>query len=825
MMLTQPLAMQATVLRHPDWFEQSALPEMVEPGDILFDVLGAPHLSLLPQQQQQQHKSKQKHQDPSSFMSSFSTETTAAAAMLSPFFGVQPLLALPDKVGAYLARESFQALLCFSNGANYPLSNLRFRVDVLAPPPPQQQLSSLSSPPSSSSPSASLTAQIPIAHKDVNTLAARANYAFPIDVPLEATGTYTLSVLVQYTDPAGIERKLSWASSFPVEAAVTEAEPRRLVRVPLPLGEGRRGSGGGGTDLYRAYFPLHTDSDDQDNRDDVSDGCHGTNTSTCKSRFAPPPPPLTLIDSLRDPRLPRCYYSLTVHLRSSCHVQFALANVRLRLPRGGPCVMYDPNSSSGNCGGEMDGHCDGNTNSNSAVGVAKGQESYSAMMTPGERRRYTFHFMVDPAALVRCPHSPNANSNHDSTAIGCVEWTWRRSNGDGGTERSAPVRLGPLLATPEVEVFVLGVEPEAEVKEAATTATPLTSGNSAAGIHKKEINDDGNDDNEEDEDEDEDELSSGPMLRAGALATISLCVVHTPLPQYHHHHQQLRSTSDADANADTPPGIDLALKVRPEKLAPYFLYSGPALRPLGLAAHGGGRGAPKRLTLTVMPWQSGRLRLSQDAFQLVDMRAPEVILWPPPPPLPSSSSVSPPPSAAATTQPASAAVSATGAMKVTSPVSVPLPLTSSNSSNTVTAGTRVHASVDARNYTRGSGTGTNNNHSHTHSLSASATAGRLATGTVLGTGAVADFKGSTTTPSTLFTNALSASCATALVGGNGTAPAVASAVVLEEATAAGETDGSTTAGSRTGLGGGGGAATAARAAAAGGAALYETIAQ
>lgn len=75
---------------------------------------------------------------------------------------------------------------------------------------------------------------------------------------------------------------------------------------------------------------------------------------------------------------------------------------------------------------------------------------------------------------------------------------------------------------------------------------------------------------------------------------------------------------------------DLAVKMRVERLAPLWLYTGPTLLPLGfLEPH-----ETISFMVELRPWQSGWLSVARDVMELVDARAPATsVLWPTPPSL------------------------------------------------------------------------------------------------------------------------------------------------------------------------------------------------
>lgn len=584
-MLAHPLVMQATVLRNPDWLEQSRTPELVEPGDILYKVLRIPQLAC------------------------GSDEGGGVGVGQTPTFGVQPFLSLPDKVGTYVTRESFKALLCFQNTATYPLSSMLFRVDVGVPP----------SPPSAEPQRVSLVTA------DVPALAGKANYTFPIEVPLVTVGTYTLSVHVFYTDPTQASRKLSWASTFPVEQAVTETAQRVLWRVPLPqrrdiaaaVKEGEEEEGGEAEeDLYSALF-----GEQRTPRPTTGAPSCGPSVPTRRRRR---PPVLTLEDALKDWRLPRCLYALTVGLRNTCSVPIVLSDVRLKLQEQcRPFIALLENAPVG----VVRRDAAAAAAAPSAVHVQQQQQQQHSLVSsdahhvqPGEQREYTFHFLIRPAALAYSPamslQQPSSSSGGGAggggggggaslggntanvgllepsiaAGIGCVEWTWRRLNGDGGVERSRLIKLGRIRATPELDLCVLRVRP------AGPTAEPAVS-----------------------------------ELRAGRPLEVELCLCYSPQPlsKQRHSAPSVGATEGSSTHllASPPPPsspLDVALKVRPEKLAPHFLYLGPGLRRLGpLEA-----GKPLVFSLTLLPWQSGLLPLARDSVHIVSASAPEVILWP-----------------------------------------------------------------------------------------------------------------------------------------------------------------------------------------------------
>ncbi|CAG9567757.1 Protein_of_unknown_function_(DUF974)_-_putative [Leishmania major strain Friedlin] len=177
-------------------------------------------------------------------------------------------------------------------------------------------------------------------------------------------------------------------------------------------------------------------------------------------------------------------------------------------------------------------------------------------------------------------------------SLGYVQWTWRRANGETGTARSAPLRVKELLAEAEVELCVTHVIAESAAHPSTRPPSSKTTASedgdvAAADPHHHALHQ---------------QTPPAPLL-AGLPVTAHFKVVnHSNVHRY-----------------------DVAIKVRVERLAPQWLYTGPTVRLLGLLESA----SSLTFSLTLLPWQAGWRSISRDAIELVDARTLQAILWPP----------------------------------------------------------------------------------------------------------------------------------------------------------------------------------------------------
>lgn len=682
-MLANPLVLQATVLRKPDFFEQVRTPELAEEGDLLFDALRHPVFDIdsppapPPQAAASGGASgTEPHRRSSTLATTTTTTTTGTSSSMTPAvqetlrrmahsgrpvgggsggsFGVQPTLTLPDRIGTYVTQESFRAFLCFFNSASYPLSALQMNVD--ATKPDQQRMI--------------------LIRREVPQLEPKSTYSCVAEIPLCDPGPHTLRVTVTYNDPSGEHRRLAWASTVNAERPISETGERVFRRVRLlPLsGEAEPG----------VYPPP------------ASAGAMATSTPAPPSS-SPSSASLTLFDALADLRLPTYKYLLTVGLKNTASTPIVLNKVRLVLEgcsssggtdEGGtssfpsstgggggsalgplipletcwePRTAFSPqsvaqrrkpeeeeeegtakDSSPGSAGGQARPSTSGSCAPLSATDPSC-RDLVSLHLTSGEVRAFTFSFSISPAALR--PHAvlhtstgstggvtiPSAGGGARGSGtltpgpahllssrlqhLGHLQWQWTRANGERGEARSLPLRAPRLPAQPDVDVVVTAV-----------------TGCAVASTQQQQQH------------EGEEEVDNVVHESDGVDGTTKEARPH------HHHHRHpphdrrvrlfhagqpvelqciaLHYGDATPSSAGTPGGggrYDVALKVRPEKLAPDWLYAGHAVRPLGLLEPGG----TLAFTVTLLPWRAGWLRVDS-GLELVDARAPEKVLWPTP---------------------------------------------------------------------------------------------------------------------------------------------------------------------------------------------------
>ncbi|EAN76818.1 hypothetical protein, conserved [Trypanosoma brucei brucei TREU927] len=198
--LANPLTVRAAVLRKPE-LAQSSLPELVEEGDILFDVLANPlHHPLVTVKQSG---------DP------LVSQRRSEAARLA-MQGVSSVLSLPSVVGKHFVGQPFRAILSFHNAAAYPLTTAVIRINIVTPS----------------------VRHVTLVNHECPAIEARGNVSFTVEHLLSSPGQYTLSVVATCVDVVKEQKRLTWASTIEVEHAIIEV--RRSLRL-LPASFGRGG--------------------------------------------------------------------------------------------------------------------------------------------------------------------------------------------------------------------------------------------------------------------------------------------------------------------------------------------------------------------------------------------------------------------------------------------------------------------------------------------------------------------------------------------------------------------------------------------------------
>ncbi|KAG5487509.1 hypothetical protein LSCM1_07464 [Leishmania martiniquensis] len=520
-MLTAPLGLQATVLSQPTFFPSlgEGLGDLTEEGDILFPVLGDPWSRV----RCRQAPSRRPRSPPAA--SAPPTREVAATPVnvcLSAYFCVQPVLTLPRKMGALLASEVFRALLCFHNAASYSLTQAHFHVGVAQP--------------------ASLLRRV-VLRRTVVTLLPKSHYTIVASVPLSEASTYALTVTVNYYDPSGRQRQLTWNSAFKTEQPIVEAQPRclRCVRSTWMVPKGKTGGG-----------------DDRE-----SELCSPTSSRTY------------------------ALYQLSIGLKNMSSVPLHLVAAELILPtlthRHGAALFCEMEAADRHVVSAKERkNCDVAPSASAPVLLMPG-DTHSALFTVGILREE-----LRCAAVVHGRGGVMARLLSPRLAsLGHVRWAWCRANGETGAAQSAPLRVEQLLAETEVALRVTHVTAASAAHPLATAA--LEGGDAAAGPHGHRTLH---------------EQASSAHLLAGSPVTVHFKVLsHSSVHRY-----------------------DMAVKVRVERLAPQWLYTGPTVRLLGLLDPA----SSVTFSLTLLPWQAGWLSLARDAIELVDARMPEAVLWPPP---------------------------------------------------------------------------------------------------------------------------------------------------------------------------------------------------
>lgn len=615
LMLVAPLGLQATVLSQPLFYPclGEDMGDFAEEGDILFPVLGDPWQRV----RRHTHDTKKEaasddapaataaattaelttagiaedtNEDaldtspspslaPSDTNTTITTTTTTAAStrpampQLTSTAGtsgiryplssslssssstalcVRPVLTLPRKIGVSLAGETFRALLCFHNAAAYSLSQARLHVDVTQPQPPVSPRRSL-------------------LRRTVPTLPPKSNYTLVAAVPLGAAGAHSLAVTVDYTDPSGQKRQLSWNSTLKTEQPMMEVQPRRLTFLTPAI--------------PKATLQLRR------------------------------PGPESLAAYAR--------YQLTVGLKNMSSAALIMTSSELLLPTltyhdGKPLFRHlSPAASPSN----------GATTTTMSTAAPPEAEPSPALLMPGDTQTLVFNVGVYKEELRHATvlHAQGGVATRllspRLTSFGQVQWTWCRENGETGTARSAPLRVEELVAEPDVVLQVVAVVPASSPASKPTTIA-ATQGEASGAV------------------------AAAAASGGGGGNGMSVTTTSAENPPLSAFAEEPSSPAPAAAVA-SPPGLllagspvtlhfslanysslhryDVALKVRVERLAPQWLYTGPTVRPLGPLESAG----TLNFSVTLLPWQAGWLSVAQSALEVVDARTPDAVLWSP----------------------------------------------------------------------------------------------------------------------------------------------------------------------------------------------------
>ncbi|RNF14744.1 uncharacterized protein Tco025E_05725 [Trypanosoma conorhini] len=192
--LANPLSIRATVLRRPELFD-AMTPELVEEGDILFDVLANPlhHPRVAGESSDVKPAARR----------------CGEAASLS-VCGVGSVLALPASIGKFFVGQPFRAFLSFHNAATYPLVSMGFSIGCLHPTLHRSRIVDYECP----------------------HLEGKGNVSFTVECALKEPGQHTLDVLVTYVDIVKETRRLTWSFSIQAERAIIETN-RALQVIPI----------------------------------------------------------------------------------------------------------------------------------------------------------------------------------------------------------------------------------------------------------------------------------------------------------------------------------------------------------------------------------------------------------------------------------------------------------------------------------------------------------------------------------------------------------------------------------------------------------------
>nr|CAJ2466758.1 unnamed protein product [Leishmania braziliensis] len=535
-MLAAPLGLQSTVLSQPSFFPSLGedFGDVTEEGDILFPILGDPWSRVRRGQSPCRRLQSTSTTSPPQSPPAREAVTVPVSLCFSTTLCMQPVLTLPRRMGVLMAREVFRALMCFHNAADYSLKQANFHVGV-------------------GQPSASL--RQPLMRRTVATLKPKSNYTIIAAVPLSEASTYALSVAVDYCDPSGRQRQLTWSTTFKAEQSIMEVQPRCL----------------------RYVRPIWTADTQADVAGDYRES------------------------ELRSSAFTRAYahYQLSIGLKNMSSVPLHLVASEWVLPsltnHRGAAVFCEVMGSDGRVERARLQNSGGTTSAR----AGKSDTPAPVLLMPGDTHSLLFKVGILLEEL-RHPTVVHGRGGVMTrllsprlASLGHVEWAWCRANGETGAAQSALLRVEQLLAEAEVELLVTHVTAES----AAHPSTPPPSSKAtAAEVGDAEAADRHHHLPYE-------WAPSAPLL-AGSPVTAHFTVLnHSNVQRY-----------------------DVAVKVRVERLAPQWLYTGPTVRPLGLL----GPASSLAFSLTLLPWQAGWLNISRDAIELVDARMSETVLWPPP---------------------------------------------------------------------------------------------------------------------------------------------------------------------------------------------------
>lgn len=207
-------------------------------------------------------------------------------------------------------------------------------------------------------------------------------------------------------------------------------------------------------------------------------------------------------------------------------------------------------------------------------------------LPPSEKQSFTFYLALPQAMLRRAPVKTFAGNQRwgviTSTIgdVGSLHWEWRRHKGDGGTGECTRIWLKDFVAPPRIEI---------RLQSKRLTASPCGLGAGCA--------------------------------QAGQPIQVEGCVVRHTMP----------ASGAADAKMTEYVKGEWAVKVRPEKLAPDWLYGGPTWIPLDHVLDiAEAQCRMHRFTLTLVPWRAGELTIPACALEVVSVEN-ERVLAPEPP--------------------------------------------------------------------------------------------------------------------------------------------------------------------------------------------------
>eukprot|EP00796_Vickermania_ingenoplastis_P009102 gene9102-6395_t len=196
---------------------------------------------------------------------------------------------------------------------------------------------------------------------------------------------------------------------------------------------------------------------------------------------------------------------------------------------------------------------------------------HRASLPPGERHHFVFYISLSQRALRSVPTKVRGSERvavvtSTVAEVGALRWSWQRHKGDGGSARSGRIWLDNFVAPPKVEVRLQSLRSDRSDPRDATRA--------------------------------------GEPVRLGGVVLV---------------HKEASAAYAAES---------LMLKVRPERLAPDWLYAGPTLLPLDNPGTDGDIWQQRTFELPLIPWRDGELSIPYNALEVVSATDTQCVVWP-----------------------------------------------------------------------------------------------------------------------------------------------------------------------------------------------------